>query len=153
MKKGRGRAREDVPGGHGEAEVGAGSHALGPGLWPEPKVFSVLSLVYLSVPENREPGALGTRCFRNRLSLDSTQAGQALLATRLAEEGQLSDTFLFLPVSPYIYLFANDLSAENIDTVFMSATTQSEDNFSNQSLAQFRPPQDLRPRSLGPPSR
>ena len=56
MKKGRGRAREDVPGGHGEAEVGAGSHALGPGLWPEPKVFSVLSLVYLSVPENRSQG-------------------------------------------------------------------------------------------------
>ena len=139
--------------GHGEAEVGAGSYALGPGPWPEPKVSSVLSPVYLSVPENREPGALGTHCFRNRLSLDSTQAGQALLATRLAEEGQRSDTFLFLPVSPYIYLCANDLSAKNIYTVFMSARTQSEDNFSNQSLAQFRPPQDFRPRSLGPPSR
>lgn len=28
---------------------------------------------FMSVPENREPGALGTHCFRNCLSLDSTR--------------------------------------------------------------------------------
>ena len=53
--------------------MGAGSPALGPDLWPEPKLSSVLPSVYLSVPENREPEALGTHCFRNCLSLDSTR--------------------------------------------------------------------------------
>lgn len=75
-----------------EAEVGAGSHALGP-VWPGALRY-FLSSPRLSVSSRESSQGLGTRCFRNRLSLDSTQAGQALSATRLAEEGQLSDTFL-----------------------------------------------------------